>query len=67
MSKRPVISVSGKGANMQSWYEEKCKRALEELSLLSAAIHRSGDELSEAGPARRWKSTPICSTLSEAF
>ena len=44
MSKRPVISVSGKGANMQSWYEEKCKRALEELSLLAAAIHRPGDE-----------------------
>ena len=49
MSKRPVISVSGKGANMQSWYEEKCKRALEELSLLAAAIHRSGDE-----PKRGW-------------
>lgn len=51
MSKRPIISVSGKGANMQSWYEEKCKRALEELSLLAAAIHRSGDE-----PKRGWSS-----------
>ena len=50
MSKRPIISVSGKGANMQSWYEEKCKRALEELSLLTDTIHRPGNE-----PKRGWK------------
>ena len=51
MKERPVIIVTGKVPNMQSWYEEKCKRALEELSLLAAAIHRSGDE-----PKRGWPS-----------
>ena len=51
MSKRPVISVSGKGANMQSWYEEKCKRALEELAHLADTIRRPGD-----APNNGWQS-----------
>ena len=51
MSERPVITVTGKMPNMQSWYEEKCKRALEELSLLADTIHRPGEE-----PKRGWKS-----------
>lgn len=51
MSERPVITVTGKMPNMQSWYEEKCKRALEELSLLADTIHRPGDN-----PKRGWPS-----------
>lgn len=51
MNERPVITVTGKMPNMQSWYEEKCKRALEELSLLADTIHRPGEE-----PKRGWKS-----------
>ena len=51
MSERPVITVTGKMPNMQSWYEEKCKRALEELSLLADTIHRPGNE-----PKRGWPS-----------
>ena len=51
MSERPVITVTGKMPNMQSWYEEKCKRALEELSLLADTIHRPGDD-----PKRGWHS-----------
>ena len=49
MSERPVIAVTGKMPNMQSWYEEKCKRALEELSHLADTIHRPGVD-----PKRGW-------------
>ena len=49
MSERPVIAVTGKMPNMQSWYEEKCKRALEELGHLADTIHRPGD-----APKRGW-------------
>ena len=38
MNEKPVIIVTGKVPNMQSWYEEKCKRALEELAHLSDTI-----------------------------
>ena len=51
MSERPVITVTGKMPNMQSWYEEKCKRALEEMSHLADTIHRPGNE-----PKRGWPS-----------
>ena len=64
MSERPAITVTGKMPNMQSWYEEKCKRALEELSLLADTIHRPVMNPNGAGPANRKKSTPICSMLS---
>ena len=43
MKERPVIIVTEKVPNMQSWYEEKCRRALEELSLLTDTLHRPGD------------------------
>ena len=43
MNEKPVIIVTGKVPNMQSWYEEKCKRALEELAHLADTIHRPGD------------------------
>ena len=49
MNEKPVIIVTGKVPNMQSWYEEKCKRALEELAHLSDTIHRPGDT-----PNRGW-------------
>ena len=48
MSERPVIAVTGKMPNMQSWYEEKCKRT---LSHLVDTIHRPGDD-----PKRGWSS-----------
>lgn len=37
--------------NTQSWYEEKCKRVLEELILLADTIRQSGDE-----PKWNWSS-----------
>ena len=40
MNEKPVIIVTGKVPNMQSWYEEKCRRALEELAHLSDTLHR---------------------------
>lgn len=40
MKERPVIIVAGKMPNMQSWYEEKCRRALEELSLLAGIFSK---------------------------
>ena len=49
MNEKPIIIVTGKVPNMQSWYEEKCKRALEELAHLSDTLHRSGDT-----PNRGW-------------
>lgn len=49
MNEKPVIIVTGKVPNMQSWYEEKCRRALEELAHLSDTLHRPGDT-----PNRGW-------------
>ena len=51
MENKPAIIVSGNKNNMQPWYEQKCKRALEELSLLADTIHRPGNE-----PKRGWPS-----------
>ena len=47
--KKPTITVSGHTQDMQPWYETKCRRALEELALLSSTLHRPGDE-----PAQGW-------------
>ncbi len=44
MENRPAIIVSGNKNNMQPWYEEKCKRTLEELAHLADCIHRPGTE-----------------------
>lgn len=44
MENKPAIVVSGNKNNMQPWYEEKCKRALEELSHLADCIHRPGEK-----------------------
>ena len=49
MNEKPVIIVTGKVPNMQTWYEEKCRRALEELAHLSDTLHRPGDT-----PNRGW-------------
>lgn len=43
MENKPAIIVSGNKNNMQPWYEEKCKRALEELAHLADTIRRPGD------------------------
>ena len=40
MNEKPVIIVTGKVPNMQSWYEGKCKHALEELAHLADTLHR---------------------------
>ena len=53
MSERPVIAVTGKMPNMQSWYEEKCRRALEELSHLAGTLHRPGDEPNRGWPSKQ--------------
>ena len=53
MSERPVITVTGKMPNMQSWYEEKCKRALEELSFLADTLHRPGDDPKKGWPTKQ--------------
>lgn len=37
---------------MQPWYEEKCKRALEELARLSETIHQPNDESRSGRPSR---------------
>lgn len=50
MENKPAIIVSGNKNNMQPWYEEKCKRALEELAHLADTIRRPGDE-----PNGGWK------------
>ena len=49
MNEKPIITVTGKMPNMQSWYEEKCKRTLEELAHLSDTLLRPGDT-----PNRGW-------------
>lgn len=43
MENKPAIIVSGNKNNMRPWYEEKCKRALEELAHLADTIHRPGE------------------------
>ncbi len=53
MKERPVIIVAGKMPNMQSWYEEKCRRVLEELSLLADTLHCPGDESNKGWPAKQ--------------
>lgn len=53
MKERPVIIVAGKMPNMQSWYEEKCRRVLEELSLLADTLHRPGDESNKGWPTKQ--------------
>ena len=50
MENKPAIIVSGSKNNMQPWYEEKCKRALEELAHLADTIRRPGNE-----PNGGWK------------
>ena len=62
MNEKPVIIVTGKVPNMQSWYEEKCKRALEELAHLADTLHRPGDTLTEAGQPKRKQLKRTCST-----
>ena len=51
MENKPAIIVSGNTNNMQPWYEEKCKRALEELAHLADTIRRPGD-----APNNGWQS-----------
>ena len=51
MENKPTIIVSGNKNNMQPWYEEKCKRALEELAHLADTIRRPGD-----APNNGWQS-----------
>lgn len=56
MKERPVIIVAGKMPNMQSWptyEEEKCRRVLEELSLLADTLHRPGDESNKGWPTKQ--------------
>ena len=53
MKERPVIIVTGKVPNMQRWYEEKCKRALEELSLLADTLHRPGNTPNKGWPTEQ--------------
>ena len=53
MKERPVIIVTGKVPNMQSWYEEKCRRALEELSLLVDTLHRPGSTPNKGWPTKQ--------------
>ena len=53
MENKPAIIVSGNKNNMQPWYEEKCKRALEELSLLANTIHRPGNEPKRGRPSKQ--------------
>ena len=62
MNEKPVIIVTGKVPNMQSWYEEKCKRALEELAHLSTPSTVREIPPTVAGPPRRKKSKRTCST-----
>ncbi len=52
MENKPAIIVSGNKYNMQPWYEEKCKRALEELSHLADCIHRPGTEPKNGWPSK---------------
>ena len=51
MENKPAIIVSGNKNNMQPWYEEKCKRSLEELAHLADTIRRPGD-----APNNGWQS-----------
>ena len=51
MENKPAIIVSGNKNNMQPWYEEKCKRALEELAHLADTIRRPGE-----APNNGWQS-----------
>lgn len=51
MENKPAIIVSGNKNNMQPWYEEKCKRTLEELAHLADTIHRPGE-----APKNGWQS-----------
>lgn len=51
MENKPAIIVSGNKNNMQPWYEEKCKRALEELAHLADTIRRPGET-----PNNGWQS-----------
>ena len=55
MENKPAIIVSGNKNNMQPWYEEKCKRALEELAHLADTIRRPGDARTTDGKANRRK------------
>ena len=52
MENKPAIIVSGNKNNMQPWYEEKCKRALEELAHLSDCIHRPGTDPNKGWPTK---------------
>ena len=56
MNEKPVIIVTGKVPNMQSWYEEKCKRTLEVLS------NAQGIPTTEAGRPKKKKLKRTCST-----
>ncbi|MBQ2785483.1 MAG: hypothetical protein IJF02_03165 [Oscillospiraceae bacterium] len=49
--KKPIITITGHTQDMQPWYETKCKRALEEMALLSSTLRRPGTE-----PAEGWRS-----------
>lgn len=51
MENKPAMIVSGNKNNMQPWYEEKCKRALEELAHLADTIRCPGD-----APNNGWQS-----------
>ena len=52
MENKPAIIVSGNKYNMQPWYWEKCKRALEELSHLADCIQRPGNEPKSGWPSK---------------
>lgn len=52
MENKPAIIVSGNKNNMQPWYEEKGKRALEELAHLSDCIHRPGTDPNKGWPTK---------------
>ena len=43
MKKAPTITVTGYHNNMQGWYFEKCRNALEELAHLADCLNRPED------------------------
>lgn len=52
-TEKTTITVSTRpGFNQQGWFDEKCRRILEELSFLADILHRPGDEPSGGWPTK---------------
>ena len=62
MSEKPVIIVTGKAPNMQSWYEENADVPWKNWPIWPTPSAVRGIPPTVAGPPKRKKSKHTCST-----